>query len=127
MERRGRRLDRLRQSEVEHLDGAVGTDLDVGRLEVSMHDAEIVRRFQRVGGLARDLKGFINWKRTLVKAIRQGRPFNELHYQGDSALGFFEAVDGGDVRVIQRCQDLGFAAKSRQPIGIRGHRRGEES
>ena len=125
IDRRGRRLDRLRQAEVEHLDGAVGTHLDVGRLEVSMHDADVVRRFERVGGLPRDLKGFIGRERALPNAIREGRPFDELHDQRDSAVGFLEAVDGGDVWVIQRRQDLGFAAETRQPIGIRGHQRGK--
>jgi hypothetical protein len=34
-----RRAVHLREAEVEHLDGAVGSDLDVGRLEIAMHDA----------------------------------------------------------------------------------------
>ncbi len=90
-----------------------------------MHDADVVRRFERVGGLTRDLKGFIRRQRTLTNAIREGGSFDELHHQRDSAAGFFEAVDRGDVRVIQRRQHLGFAAEPRQPIGIRGHRRGK--
>ena len=44
----------LREPEVEDLDGAVGSDLDVGRLEVAMDDALFVGCLQRVGDLARD-------------------------------------------------------------------------
>ena len=37
---------------------------------------------------------------------------------------FFEPVDGGDVRMIQRREDFGFALKARQSIGISGKRVG---
>ena len=45
------RLHRLCQAEVEHLDGAVGADLDVGGLEVAVDDALLVRGFERLGDL----------------------------------------------------------------------------
>ena len=60
-----------------------------------------------------------------MNAVRERRPFDELHHQRDSALCFFEAIDGGDVRVVQRRQHLGFAPETRQPIGISGDRRGK--
>ena len=90
-----------------------------------MHDAEVVRRFERVRNLTRDVKGFIRWQRPLLNAIREGRPFDELHDERHAAVGFFEAVYRGDIRVVQRRQDLGLATKARQAIGIRGHRRRE--
>ena len=42
------------QAEVEHLHGAVRADLDIGRLEVAMRDAEFVRGLERVGDLPGD-------------------------------------------------------------------------
>ena len=45
------RLQRLRQTEVEHLHRAVGADLDVGRLQIAMDDALLVRGFERLGDL----------------------------------------------------------------------------
>ena len=48
---RPRRIERLGQAEVQHLDGAVGRDLDVGRLQIAMDDAAVVRRLERVGDL----------------------------------------------------------------------------
>jgi hypothetical protein len=50
--RRGRRrLHRLGQTEVEHLHLAARRELDVGRLEIAMDDAFLVRRLERVGDL----------------------------------------------------------------------------
>lgn len=31
---------------------------------------------------------------------------------------FFQAIDGTDVRMVQRCEDLRFALESRESIGI---------
>ena len=42
------------QPEIEHFDGAVGGDLDIGWLEIAMNDAFVVCRFQRGGDLAGD-------------------------------------------------------------------------
>ena len=41
------RLQRLGQAEVEHLDRAVRPDLDVGRLQIAVDDALLVRGFER--------------------------------------------------------------------------------
>ena len=34
------------------------------------------------------------------------------------AAAFFEPVDGGDVRMIQGREDLGFSLKTREPIRV---------
>ena len=44
------------EAEVEHLHAPVGRDLDVGRLEIAMHDAALVRRLERLDQLARDAR-----------------------------------------------------------------------
>ncbi len=46
--------DCLGQAEVEHLDDAVGRDLDVGRLQVPVDDPSRVRGLQRIGNLPGD-------------------------------------------------------------------------
>ena len=48
---------------------------------------------------------------------------DELHHERRDAADFFEAVDGGDVRMIQRREDFGFALKTREAIGIGRDRR----
>ena len=49
-----RRIQRFGEAEVEHLHGAVRTDLDVGRLEIPVDNALLVRRFKRLGDLPGD-------------------------------------------------------------------------
>ncbi len=50
-------LEGFCQSEVEHLDRAVRPDLDVGRLQIPMDDAPLVRGLEGVGDLPRDGEG----------------------------------------------------------------------
>ena len=44
--------DRIREAEVEHLHGPGRGELDVGRLEIAMDDAFLVRSLERIGNLA---------------------------------------------------------------------------
>jgi len=46
-------------------------------------------------------------------------PFDEFHDQRADAAGFLEAVNVGDVRVIQRGERLRFACEAREPVGVR--------
>ena len=48
-----RRRDGQSQAEIEHLDDAVGTDLDVGRFQVAVHDIVVVRSLEGLGDLPR--------------------------------------------------------------------------
>jgi hypothetical protein len=107
--------------------GAVLSHLDVGRLQIAMDDVLLVRRFERVGDLSCDRQGFYWYAagprprglRRLRNAVGEGRALDELHHERLHARRLFEPVDGGDVRVIQRGEDFGFALKARQPVGIR--------
>ena len=66
-------LERLREPEVEHLDRAVGPDLDVGRLQIAMDDALLVRGFERLGDLPRDGQRFVERKASARDALGEGR------------------------------------------------------
>ena len=50
-------IQNLGDAEIEHLDRAVQSNLDVGRLEIAMNDALLVGRFERVGDLSGDFPG----------------------------------------------------------------------
>ena len=50
-------VQRLRETEVEHLHRAVRSHFDVGRLQIAMDDPLLVRGLERVGDLAGDREG----------------------------------------------------------------------
>ena len=70
-DRRAVTWDEFCESEVEHLDDAIGPDLDVGRLEVTMDDALVVRGLERVGNLTGDGQRLFEGKSTSGNPVRQ--------------------------------------------------------
>ena len=113
---------RLRQAEVQHLHDAVGAHLDVRGLQIAMDDALLVRGFERLGDLLRDLKRLVDRDRAARNALRQIVALDEFHHERRDARALFEAVDGGDVRMIQRGEDFGFAMEPCEPIVVSGER-----
>jgi hypothetical protein len=77
----------------------------------------------------RDLLGdgddFIERDRTQYDAIREGRALDELHHQPRDPARPLEAVDGGDVRMVERRQNFGFALEPDQPVIVGGDRPGQ--
>ena len=79
-----------------------------------------MRSVQRLGDLARDRERLRDRQRTALKAFRECRAFDELQNQGGDTVGFFEAVDRADVRMVQRREQTGFARKTRAALRIGG-------
>ena len=104
-----RRIERLRQPEIEHLDRAVVLNLDVGRLQVAVDDTRLMRRFQCLGNLFGDWECLIEWDGTLGNAVSERRPFNEFEHQGARVVTLLDAVNGSDVGMVQRGKNLGLA------------------
>ena len=67
-------LERFREAEIEDLHRAVVPDLDVGRLEVAMHDPLLVSGLQRLGNLLRDWERLVERDGTSSDAVRERRP-----------------------------------------------------
>ena len=114
------------QAEVQHLHGAVGGHLDVGGLQIAVDDALVVRVLERVGHLPRDGQRFVERNRPAADALRQRRAFDQFHHQRADWAGFFQAVDGRDVRMIERRQELGFALEAGHALGIAGEGLGQD-
>ena len=69
-----RRLNRLGQTVVEHLDRAVGPQFDVGRLQVAVNDPLLVCGFEGLGDLLRDGACLIDGDGTSARSgPREGR------------------------------------------------------
>ena len=116
------RIESLRQTEIEHFHGAVSPYLDVRGLQVTMDDAPLVRGFESLGDLARDRKRLIQRNRTTGDALREVVTLDQFHHEGSQAPAFFEPVDRGDVRMIERGEHFRFALKTRETIRVRRDR-----
>ena len=104
-----RAIERFRQTEVEHLDRAVLSDLDVRRLQIAMDHALFVGGLEGIGNLLRDRQRFIKRNRPSGNSISEGWPVDQFHDERAYAVRFFHTKDVGDIRMIQRSQRLGFS------------------
>ena len=66
---RSPRVERFRQTEVEHLHGAIGPHLHVGRFQIAMDDAFLVRGGEGLGDLVRDGERFVEWEGTSLDRL----------------------------------------------------------
>ena len=114
-------VDRLGQTEVEHLDGAVRRHLDICGLQIAVNDAALVGGIEGIGDLTRDVHRLFHRHGASRQPIRECVALDELHDQRVRRGRFLEAVDVRDVRVIQRGEHLSLAAEAREAIGIVGH------
>ena len=72
-------LHGLGETEVEHLHRAVGFDLDVGRLQIAVHDAGVVCRLERQRDLPGHWQRVVEWHGTARDSRGQILAVDELH------------------------------------------------
>ena len=108
----------LGQTEVEHLDGAVRSDLDVGRLQIAVNDALLVGGVEGFRDLSRNWQRFVDRDPSLRNPVGECGTSNQFQYQRPHATRVFEAVDRGDVRMIEGRQEFGFPLESAESIGV---------
>lgn len=75
-------LAQFRESEIQHLDGAVGLDLDIARFEVAMRDAFFVRGIEGVSDLGGEFENVVDGQGALGFDA-----FDELHDHVARAAG----------------------------------------
>ena len=83
-----------------------------------MEDALAVRRLERVGNLEREAQHLVHGHRRAHDALLERLAAHELEDEEADAVDLLEAVDRGDVRVVQRCEDVRLARESREPVGV---------
>ena len=91
-----------------------------------MDDGAIVRGLDSRRDLQADAKRLSQRHCPASDSIGQRRPLDELEHQRRAGVGRLHAVDGGDVRMIERGQCLCLALEAHQPISIRGERLGQD-
>ncbi len=113
-------VEDLGDAEIEHLDRAVRPDLDVGRLQVAMHDALLMGGFERVGNLAGDAESVLDRQRASVEALGERRSTDQLEHQRRASSRVHHPVDRRDVGVVQRGHDAGFTLEAGEAGAIAG-------
>jgi hypothetical protein len=84
-----------------------------------MHDPVLVRRIERRDDLLGDLEYPIDWHGAARNELIERLAIDQLEDEEERAADLFDRVDGGNVWVIQRGQQLRLAAKPRQRFRIR--------
>jgi hypothetical protein len=72
-----------------------------------------VRGLERLGDLPGDGEGLVEGERPALQPLGEVLALDELHDEGADAARLLEAVDRGDVRVLQLGQDLRLALETR--------------
>ena len=90
-----------------------------------MDDPLLVCCFERLGDLLRDGQRLIDANPILGDALRESRPWNQLHDQRRLSVESLESVNRRDVRMAQGCQRLRFTVEARESVRVGRHRRGQ--
>ena len=112
-------LEDLRKTEVQQLHRAVRSELDIRRLEIAVNNPSLVRCFQGFRDLSGNWQRFIDWDRSFPDSIRQRRPFDQFEYEDVHPVRLLEPMNGTDVRMVQRREDLRLSSEASEPIVIR--------
>ena len=90
----------LGQPEVHHLHVPIRGEHDIGRVQISMHDAPLMRFSQGLGHLRGDLPGFSQSQRTFGKLLPQRLASHMLHRDKGLSVLSPNLIDLTDKRVI---------------------------
>ncbi len=90
-----------------------------------MNDPFFVRGPETVGDLFCDRHRLVDGNRSTLQELGKIFAVDELEHQRHDTVRLFEAMDRCDVRIMERCQELRFAAESSEPRRVRGERAGQ--
>ena len=111
----------LGEAEVEHLDLPVGRELHVRGLQVAVDDALGVGLLERLGDLLRDLERLLDGDGAARETLLEVLALHELERQEGLAVRVLESVDRGDVRVVERGEQLRLALEAGEALGVLRH------
>ena len=94
--------------------------------QVAVDDATLMGRFEGFGDLLGNRQRLIQRDRPLRDPLGEGRPLDQLQHERPRALGFLDAVDGGDVRVVEAGEDLRLPLEPGEAIRISREGVGED-
>jgi len=77
--------------------------------------------FKRFANLFGERQRFVSGNRAGVDAFGKRGAFDQFHDESVGGAGIFEAVDRGNIGMIERGEEFCFAAEAAQAIGIGGN------
>jgi hypothetical protein len=92
----------LGQPEVQDLGLPVVGDKQVGRLDIAVDDALLVRGIQRIGDLDGQLCQVLGRQRPAQDPLLECATLQQLHGDEVPAVGFVDVVNGANIGVVQR-------------------------
>ena len=91
-----------------------------------MDDALVVGLLERLGDLPGDLERLVERDGAPREALLEVLALDQLEGEEGLAVGFLEPVDGGDVRVVERGEQMRLALEAPQAVGVLGHLRRQD-
>ena len=88
-----------------------------------MDDAAFVGVFEGFADLFGDWQRFGDGDRSGFDTVRKSWAFDQFHDQGVRGAGVFEAIDGGNVGMVEGGEQGSFATEAGQALGIGGDSR----
>ena len=110
------RMHRLRQPEVEDLDGPLRRDPDVRGLQIPVHDPRLVRRLETFRDLPTDVDRLLDRKPPPLEPRCQVLAGHELHRDEAGVVDLVDAVHVREIRVVQRGQRLRLALEAPETL-----------
>ena len=83
-----------------------------------MNDTRFVRRFKRLSDLFRYRECLVERDSALYDPISKGRSFDKLQNQRTRVAAFLNAVDGGDVRMVEAGKNLRLTLEPGEAIRV---------
>jgi len=102
------------------------SDEDVGRLDIPVDDAGVVRGLEAVEDLQAERDGALGRQPCLGESFLQRGTLEVLHHQERMAVALASVVDGADVWVIQRRRGLCLAPEPADTLLVAGEFRGKK-
>ena len=119
-------IGKLCQAEVDDLDLSVRGQQDVGALDVAVYHAFLMRGLQTLGGLSRDVEGFLERQGIAADLLVEAGALDVGHGDEDLAVDLVDLMNRADVGMLDRRGGLGFAAEAFFGVGVLGQPRGEK-
>jgi hypothetical protein len=84
----------VRDAKVDHLDRATRGDQHILRLQIAVHDANVMRGAQRARDIGRDHDGARRVERTALDLAPQRVPFDVFRGDEQASVNLLERIDG---------------------------------